>query len=65
MGMKHVWTVSAVDDIGEQLSVDVQAEGPVHALEVFLRDTGLPESAVNQVHILFRSFGKVGKNDKS
>ena len=61
MGMRHVWTVSAVSDVGEQLSVDVQAESPTHALEVFLRETELPESAVNQVHILFRELEKVKK----
>ena len=61
MGLNHSWNVSVINADGEQLSVDVQAEGPVHALEVFLRDTGVSETEINQVHIAFVSFGKVGK----
>jgi len=63
MGLKHDFSVSIVSDVGDTQSADVKAEGPVHALEEFLRLMEIPESAVNQVHILFRGFGKVKKEE--
>jgi len=61
MGMKHLWSVSTTDDQGEQTTQRVHAEGPVHALEEFLKLTGVSESAVSQAHVLFLEHGKVKK----